>query len=139
MDSAAWTAITAAFIAVGVPALYAFLGKRRDARTIAALNAAGPGAAQGSSPDRKTGEERFIEYLTAAISTLNHRLNSLEADRDADQALISELRSRVTELERLDRAKDAYILVLRAWGSSSEAPTPRVPPVPTWQFDIPLA
>jgi hypothetical protein len=84
---------------------------------------------------KKSGEEQFIEYLKDSLASVTDRLEALEADRDADAELIKaqaaqlvEYQGRLAELERHEREKDAYILILTNWGTNSTEAPPRTPP-----------
>jgi hypothetical protein len=135
MDPTVAAAIVSASAAILGPFALSRWDKARNKRITDAITPAVPTPAGGVSLSKKSGEEQFIDYLKDNLASVTERLEALEAKADADAELIKaqaaeliECRARLADLERHDREKDAYIIILQHWGAYSTEPPPRTPP-----------
>jgi hypothetical protein len=135
MDPTVAAAIISASMAVLGPFLLNRWDKLRNKRITNALEAPSAVPASLVNLTKKSGEEQFIDFLKNSLAGVQERLESLETDRDSDAKLIKaqaaellELRARTADLEKHDRDRDAYIIVLTQWGMNSNEAPPRTPP-----------
>jgi|SRR5690349_258976 len=81
-------------------------------------------------PEREggDGDDRFatrllddLDKLRAQVETQAKEIRELREGRTED-------RERIDHLEKLDRDKDAHIMLLTIWGTNATDPVPRKPP-----------